>query len=215
MTLAIYCAGGLGKEILALARDFSHWDDILLVDDVIDAVELNGARILRFSEVTTLGTDVEFLIANGEPINRKALYEKIKAAGFGMGTLISPYATLSPGVQVGEGCIVYDTILSVDVTVKENVLINTHVIVGHDAVIGANSVLSANTFIGGKTELGECVYMAPGSMAKDRITVGDNALVSLGAVLLRSVRPGAIMVGNPARHLGQNEGGKIFGMFDK
>lgn len=215
MTLAIYCAGGLGKEVLEFARSVSRWDEILFVDDVIDATEVHGARVLRFPDVAELGTDVEFIIASGEPVGRKTLYERIKAAGYRMGTLISPYATISPGTQVGEGCILYDTILSVDVTVKENVLINVRVIVGHDAVIGANSVLSANTFVGGKTELGECVYMAPGSMAKDRITVGDNSLVSLGAVLLRSVRPGAIMVGNPARHLGQNEQRKVFGMFDE
>lgn len=84
---------------------------------------------------------------------------------------------------------------------------------GHDAAVGAHSYISANSFIGGLTKIGSCVYMAPGSMAKDRIKVGDNAIVSLGAVLLRNVRPKAIMVGNPAYRLGENEQGKVFGMF--
>lgn len=216
MTLAIYCAGGLGKEVLQFTRSISRWDEILFVDDVTEASEVHGARVLRFPDVASLGVDVEFIIASGEPAARKALYEKIKAAGYKMGTLISPYATIWPGAQIGEGSVLlYDCGISVDVTVAENVLINARVITGHNAVIGAHSVLSANAFIGGNTQIGECVYMAPGSMVKDRIVVGDNAIISLGAVLLRNVRSSAIMVGNPARHLGENEKKKVFGMFDE
>lgn len=215
MTLAIYCAGGLGKEVIAFARSISRWDYIIFVDDVIDAKEYCGATVYRFDDVANLPDDVEFVIASGEPAGRKALYEKIKAAQYRLATLVSPYASLLPGVQLGEGCIIMDCGLSADVVIGENVLVNSRVIMGHDAVVGAHSYISANSFIGGHTQIGSCVYMAPGAMAKDRIKVGDNAIISLGAVLLRNVRPGAIMVGNPARYLGDNETETVFGIFDE
>lgn len=214
MKLAIYCAGGLGKEMLAFTRSISRWDEILFVDDVTDATDVHGARVLRFEDVTAFGGDVEFIIASGEPAGRKTLFEKIKAAGYRLATVISPWATVSPGATLGEGCIVLDSVASVDVTVCENVMINSRVIIGHDAVVGAHSVLSANCFLGGKARLGECVYMAPGSMTKDRVMVGDSAIVSLGAVVLRNVRPNAIMLGNPARRLADNGAGKVFDIFD-
>ena len=132
-----------------------------------------------------------------------------------MTTLISPYASILPGVQIGEGCIIMDCGLSADVVIGENVVINTRAILGHDAAVGAHSYISANSFVGGHTKIGNCVYMAPGAMAKDRIKVEDNAIISLGAVLLRNVRAGTIMVGNPARHLGDNEKKSVFNMFDK
>lgn len=215
MTLAIYCAGGLGKEIVAFARSISRWDYIIFVDDVIEVKEYCGAAVYRFEDIKTLPDDVEFVIASGEPAGRKALYEKIKAAGYSMTMLVSPYATLLPGVHIGEGCIIMDCCLSADVWVSENAMINSRAILGHDTTVGAHSYISANSFVGGHSHIGSCVYMAPGAMAKDRIKIGDRAIISLGAVLLRSVRPDAIMVGNPARHLGDNKKGKIFEIFDE
>ncbi len=215
MTLAIYCAGGLGKEFIAFARSITRWDYMIFVDDVIDASEYCGATVYRYDAVANLPDDVEFIIANGEPAARKALYEKVKGAGYRFATLVSPYASILPGAQIGEGCVVMDCGVSADVVLGENVVLNTKVTLGHDVVIGAHSYISANSFVGGHTQIGSCVYMAPGAMAKDRITVGDNAIISLGAVLLRDVRSGAIMVGNPARHLGENDRGKVFGMFEE
>lgn len=213
MILAIYCAGGLGKEVLEFARSISRWDEILFVDDVTDATECHGARVLRFPDVAALDGDVEFVIASGEPAGRKALYERVKAAGYRFATLISPYATISSGVQIGEGCIILDVGLSVDVQICENVLVNGRAIMGHDVKIGAHSVVSANCFLGGKTVLEQCVYLAPGSMVKDRIVIRERAIISLGTVILRNVKPRAIMLGNPAKQIGENTENKVFGMF--
>lgn len=214
MTLAIYCAGGAGKEILEFARSISRWDEIVFVDDVIDATECNGAAVCKFVDFTRPADNVEFIIANGEPANKKMLYEKVKAAGYHFTSLISPYAALLPGVQIGEGCIIYDCGISNGTVVGNNIEICSRAIIGHNSILGDHGIISANCFLGGWTQIGESVYMGPGSMTKDRIKVGDNAIISLGAVLLRNVRPGAIMVGNPARRLGYNEQHKVFGMFD-
>jgi len=213
MTLAIYCAGGLGKETLELAKSVNRWDRIIFVDDVTEATEYRGLPVLRFEAAVAYG-DLEFVIASGEPAGRKALYEKIKAAGYPLVTIVSPWATVFPGVVIGEGCIIWDCGISADAKIGENTLVNSRVIIGHDAVIGAHSVISTNCFLGGHTRLCEQVYMGPGSMVKDRICIGENAIVSLGAVILRSVKSNAIMVGNPAKKIGENESGKVFGMFD-
>ena len=214
MTLAIYCAGGLGKETIELARIVNRWDVIVFVDDVTDKKIYREAHVYRFEEIARFEDTVEFIVASGEPAARKALYEKIKAAGYSLATLVFPWVSTYPGTTFGEGCILWDCSLSADIVVEPNVLINTKVIVGHDTVIGAHSVISAKSFLGGNVRVEEGVYMAPGTMAKDRIRVGEGAIISLGAVLLRNVRPRAIMVGNPARRIGENETGRVFGMFD-
>lgn len=214
MTLVIYCAGGLGKEVITLARSVNRWDRIVFADDVTAAKEHAGAPVYRFEEIAQLHDDVEFIIATGEPFGRKCLYEKLKAAGCRLATVVSPQAVLFPGAQIGEGCILWNCGVTADVVVRENVYIDSGVTIGHDTVVGAHSVLSANCFLGGNTSIGERVYMAPGAMCKNKLTVGDGAIVSLGAVLLRNVRPQAIMLGNPAKRVGVNEQNKVFGMFD-
>lgn len=214
ITLAIYCAGGLGKEVVELARSINRWDAIVFVDDVTEEKNYRGAEVHRFEDIANIKDSVEFVIASGEPSVRKALYEKIKGAGYSMATLVSPWASMYPGTTLGEGCILWDCGLSADIVVEPNVLINAKVIIGHDAVIGAHSVISPRSFLGGGVFMGECVYMAPGAMVKDRIRIGEGAIVSLGAVLLRNVRPKAIMIGNPARRMGENENGRVFELFD-
>lgn len=214
MTLAIYCAGGLGKETLELAKSVNRWDGFLFVDDVTDATEYQGMPVRRFESLSDWGNDLEFVIANGEPAVRKALYEKVKAEGYSLATLISPWTTVFPGATVGEGCILWDCGISADVMVGVNTLINSRVIVGHDAVIGSHNVISPNCFLGGHAQLGERVFMGPGAMAKDRVHIGEGSIISLGAVILRNVRPNTVMVGNPARKIGKNETGRVFEMFE-
>lgn len=214
MILAIYCAGGLGREMIGLARALNRWERIVYVDDITPEKNVADAPVYRFGEIGGIGESVEFIIASGEPAARAKLYEKIKAAGYPLATLVSPWASVGDRTTIGEGSIVYDCTLTVDIQVGANVLIGSRASAGHDVIFGDHSVVSTNVFLGGHTVLGEQVYLAPGAMAKDRITIGESAIVSLGAVILRHVKPKSIMVGNPAKKIGENTEGKVFGMFE-
>lgn len=214
MTLAIYCAGGLGKEIIALARCVCVWNEIIFVDDITENEWYEGAKVFKFDKLYEYNDEIEFVIANGEPYIREILYEKIKAAGYKMTTICGPSCSILPGAIIGEGCILCDGYISAGAVVGNNVLFNGRAMVGHDAVIGSSSVLSASSFIGGFTEIGNRVYIGPGAMVKDRIKIGSDAIVSIGAVVLRYVKEKAIMMGNPAKLIGYNTEGRVFGMFN-
>ena len=71
MILAIYCAGGLGKEVYDLAlyvnRARNLWTDIVFVDDVKEEKTYCGTAVYEFSEMESIRKDLEFIIANGEP----------------------------------------------------------------------------------------------------------------------------------------------------
>ncbi len=141
---------------------------------------------------------------------REVLYQKIKTAGYPMATILGLGCSVHPSSRIGEGCVLFDCIVSANVDIGANVFVFSKAGIGHDAVIGAHSVISALCFIGGHTEVGSRVYMAPGAMAKDRIRIGDDAILSLGAVALRRVKDKAIMIGNPAKKIGDNIDGKVF-----
>lgn len=213
MTLAIYCAGGLGKEIIELARSVNVWKEIIFVDDITGAEWHAGAKVFRFDELRGYNDEIEFIIATGEPAVREALYKKIKGAGYKLATIYEPGCCIHPSANIGEGCIFLASAISVDVVIGPNVLFNGRVTIGHDAVIGAHSVLSHACFLGGHAKIGTRVYLAPGAMVKDRVKIGDNAIISLGAIILRHVKERAIMLGNPAERIGFNTEGKVFNMF--
>lgn len=213
MILAIYCAGGLGREVIEFARSINRWEKIIFVDDVIDQKVVSGAEVFRFVEAEQFRGNLEFIIANGEPSAREALYIKIKSAGYPLATLISPYCSILSNTEIGEGCILYDCGISTNIHIGPNVLMNGKVLIGHDSSVGAHSVLSALSFLGGDTYVGDRVYIGPGAMVKDRIHIGDDAIISLGAVILRHVRPESIMIGNPAKRWGINTEKTVFHRF--
>lgn len=84
-----------------------------------------------------------------------------------------------------------------------------YVVIGAGAVIGRHCTITQGVTIGharggshGKTgspKVGDRVYFGPGSIAIGPITIGDDALIGAGAVVVRSVPARAVVVGNPAR----------------
>ena len=86
-----------------------------------------------------------------------------------------------------------------------------YIVVNSQTVIGSNCTLTQGVTIGhraggrkrggGNPVIGDRVYIGPGSAIIGPITVGDDALIGVGAVVRRSVPPRGVVAGNPARLL--------------
>ncbi|HYG33709.1 MAG TPA: hypothetical protein VEC99_02930, partial [Clostridia bacterium] len=55
--------------------------------------------------------------------------------------------------------------------------------------------------VSGFVQLGRSCYVGAGAMIRQRLQIGDGALVGIGAVVLRDVPAEMTVVGNPARPL--------------
>lgn len=81
------------------------------------------------------------------------------------------------------------------------------VVIGETAEIGDNVLLYQGVVLGGTTlekkkrhpTLGNNVVMGTGSVALGAITIGDGARIGSGSVVIKSVPPGATVVGIPGR----------------
>ena len=84
-----------------------------------------------------------------------------------------------------------------------------YVVIGTQAVIGRHCTITQGVTVGharggsggksGSPVIGDRVYLGPGSAVIGPISIGDDALIGVGAVVVRSVPPRAVVVGNPAR----------------
>ena len=96
MILGIYGSGGLGREVLDLARTINgveeKWEKILFIDDYSNKTVINEADILSFNDFITAFpiADAKIVIAVGEPKVRKELRERVVEVGYGLQTLIHP-----------------------------------------------------------------------------------------------------------------------------
>lgn len=81
------------------------------------------------------------------------------------------------------------------------------VVIGETAEIGDNVLLYQGVALGGTTlkkgkrhpTIGSNVVMGTGAVAQGAITIGDGAKVGAGSVVVKSVPPGATVVGIPGR----------------
>ena len=71
--------------------------------------------------------------------------------------------------------------------------------VGHDARIGDDCEIAPLVSIGGWVLIGNRVKVGQGAVFKPRVTVGDDAVIGCGAVVIRDVPAGETWAGNPAK----------------
>lgn len=76
-----------------------------------------------------------------------------------------------------------------------------HVHVGHDAHIGEDCELSPGVVIGGLVRIADRVKLGINACVRPEITVGDDARIGAGAVVVKDVPAGETWVGVPAAKL--------------
>lgn len=211
MILGIYGAGGLGREVLDLARQINNvsprWDDILFIDDFTDEAYIGKTRVLPFESINAA---CELVIAIGEPSSRYAIFEKVIQT-HSLATLIHPSVHIPNSVEIGSGVVIYTgAFISCDVSIETNAVILPNVCIGHDTIIGAHTVVAGQTSIGGNVTLGKKVFVGMNSAIREKAKIGDNAIVSMGACVFGDVDDNSLVMGNPARPLKSARNGKVF-----
>ena len=74
--------------------------------------------------------------------------------------------------------------------------------IGHDSVIGKYNLLGPGCRISGGVVLGDRVQIGAGAVVLEGVVIGDGAVVGAGAVVTRDVTESTIVVGVPARSMG-------------
>ncbi len=82
--------------------------------------------------------------------------------------------------------------------IADNVKMDALVYVGHDSQIAYNTVISAGCILGGYVETGDNMHIGFNSSIRNRLTLGENGRIGMGAVVTKSTDPGTIYIGNPA-----------------
>ena len=79
------------------------------------------------------------------------------------------------------------------------IVVHSHASIGSDCWISQNVTIGRNFGDTLVPKIGDRVYIGAGAVIFGEISIGDGAIIGSNAVVNRSVPPGSIAAGNPAR----------------
>ena len=220
-SLVILGSGGNALDLLdiveALNAQGARWRVIGVLDDARPqgAIEHGLAVLGRLSDGARLArsggalSDAFFVNAIGSERNHARRAEILAGTGLPPGrfaTLVHPAAGVSSRAAIGAGCCIgFGASIGGGARIGDQVWIGPGCVVGHDSMLDHGAVMAPRSTVSGFVHLGACCYIGAGAVVRQKVSVGIGALVGLGAVVLRDVPPGTVVVGNPARGLRRAE----------
>ena len=206
--LVIIGAGGYGRVIFGYAKKMSGYNKDFVVKGFIDdnpnalSGYTNYPSIISNVKDYTPDTNDVFACAIGDvTTKRQLIYDILKKGGRFM-SIIHPSSHISTNVEIGEGCIIgINTILDSDVKIGDYNSIQANTIIGHDTKIGNYCMIDCQVFTGGFCQIGNNVVLHTSSLITPYLIIGDNATVNAGSVVIRNVKDGGTVMGNPAKDL--------------
>ena len=136
----------------------------------------------------------------------------------GQGTKIWHFSHIMTGCKIGEKCnigqnvvVSPDVILGDNVKVQNNVSIYTGVVCEEDVFLGPSmvftNILNPRSAVNRKDQYVKTLVKRGATIGANStivcgITLGEYSFIGAGAVVLRDVKPYALIVGNPGKHIG-------------
>jgi len=213
--LIIIGAGEFGREVHTwVLQAIAHGTPWVLrgfLDNRPDALRGYdcGVPILGSIAGYVPGPDDEFLCAIGEPRDKRTCYEIMTAKGARFATLVHPTALVGRNVMVGPGTLLCPyTQLSCDITLGKLVTFGTYSNTAHDTAFGDFAQISGSCEINGRAIVEEGAFLGSHATILPGVRVGAYAFVGAGSVVLKSVKAGVKVFGNPAVRIGLTDDGR-------
>jgi UDP-3-O-[3-hydroxymyristoyl] glucosamine N-acyltransferase len=110
------------------------------------------------------------------------------------GVIIGDNVDISSSCQIARGSLS-------DTVIGDGTKLDALVYVAHNVKLGRNCLLAGGAMIGGTTKIGDQCWIGLNCTIKQKVRIGNNAIVAAGAVVLHDVVDGDIVAGVPAKSI--------------
>lgn len=202
--LILIGGGGHCKSVIEVAESTGYEiKGILDMPDEVGKDVLPGHKVIGTDdEIPQYVEECDFIITVGfikNPALRIKLYNKVKAAGGRLATIIASTAHVSKYAELGEGTVImHQAFVNAGAKIGDNCIINTFVNIEHDAEVGNQCHISTGTMVNGECKIGENCFIGSQSVCANCIEIASDIIVGAGSVVRKSIRVKGIYAGNPA-----------------
>ena len=118
---------------------------------------------------------------------------------FGEKEMLKHYGgvTIEDNVHIGDNSIIIRGAID-DTIIQNGAKLNTLVHIAHNDRIGKRTLITSPCHVCGSVSIGDDCHIA-GTTIRNQRSVGNNAVVGLGAVVVKDVEAGTTVIGNPAK----------------
>lgn len=203
-SLILIGGGGHCKSVIEVAESAGYEiKGILDMPDEVGKEVLPGHKVIGTDdEIPQYVEECDFVITVGfikNPAIRIKLYNKVKAAGGRLATIIASTAHVSKYAELGEGSVImHHAFVNAGAKIGDNCIINTFVNIEHDAEVGNQCHISTGTMVNGECKIGENCFIGSQSVCANCIEIASDIIVGAGSVVRKSIRMKGIYAGNPA-----------------
>lgn len=203
----VYGAGGFGREIVSWLRTdtAAQLQPVGFIDDtatLTDIDERTGLPVGPLEEMVRTFNAAGVLIALGSGILRQRVAKKAEMVGLVAETFVHSSVLVGERVEIGRGSLILPgTILTCDIKIGDFVVVNCSCNVGHDVEVSDYATLLGNNSINGAVRIGEFVTVGSRATIHPGKQIGSRSTIGIGSVVIRSVREGSTVFGNPAKAL--------------
>ena len=206
--IIIVCAGSTAVEVFSLIESINEESEKAGKGkeyNLLGFIEDNqSAKLPDYIKYPILGTienwkpigDEVYALGNSTPKVKEQLVAKLKKNGCKFETLVSPYGRVKPYAEIGEGCIITSYCINNGAIIGDFVNIQGSMIGGH-AVIGDYTTTLGFANIP-NAKIGKRVYIGSHAVILGS-SVGDDAEVCVGSIVISKVKAGTKVFGNPAK----------------
>jgi len=202
--VAIFGAGGLGCLVHDILLQGQRFRPVVLLDSdptkhgqTIDRLKVRGGieqvPALRRAGVTAA------IVAIGENHTRVRLASMLQRQGMRLISAIHPLASIAPSAHLGEHLIIgARSIVCVHALIGDHCVLSTGAIVEHDNHLGIGVFLHPAVRLAGGVRVDDYATVGIGSCIIPYRSVGREARVEPGGVVIRDVLPNTTVRGVPA-----------------
>ncbi len=130
---------------------------------------------------------------------RARMIDKIRAMGYRCASYVSSRAFVWHNVKIGENCfILEDNTLQPFTEVEDNVTLWSGNHIGHRSIIRKNCFITSHVVVSGFCDVGEHSFIGVNAALADKVSIGRDNFIGMGAIVNKSTEENGLYVGNPA-----------------
>lgn len=208
--IAIYGAGGFGKEVACLIRKINEveptWNLIGFYDRIYEKDYDNGyGKVLgSIDDLNTVDRELALVIALGDTTVVKTIVGTIHNPNITYPNIIHPsfYILDNNRFKMGEGNIIQrNCVVSCDVELGNFNVLNGAITFGHDVKVGNYNSFMPGVRISGCVSIGDLNFFGVSSIVLQQITIGEGVRIGAGSILMFKPKDDNLYIGNPAKRI--------------